>query len=137
MCPDYALFDSKWPFLFNSYYEAEGERHIRARRGMLTRPSLDEVRAYRRHVDEALTSALPDLDPRGGSTLVELGLHHEQQHQELLLMDIQHLFAQNPLEPAMFSATPLGNPEAPGDLQWIEGHHGKAEIGWDGSGLRL
>ena len=130
----YALFDSKWPFLFNSYYEAEGERHIRARRGMLTRPSLDEVCAYRAHVDEALTAALPDLSTEA-EALVERGLLHVQQHQELLLMDIQHLFAQNPIEPAMFSATPLGNPEVPGDPQWIEGHQGKAEIGWDGTGF--
>ena len=126
--PGYTLFDDDWPFLFNSYYEAEGARHVRARRGMITRPTLDAVRDYRSHVDTALTDALPHLGA-GARDLVELGLHHEQQHQELLVMDIQHLFAQNPLEPAMFTASALGQPEAPGDVRWIEGHVGEAEIG--------
>ncbi|MGJ8535623.1 MAG: DinB family protein, partial [Parasphingopyxis sp.] len=119
----YALFDDDWPFLFNSYYEAEGERQTRARRGMITRPTLDEVRAYRVHVDRAIIAALPDLGeaPRA---LLELGLHHEQQHQELLLMDIQHLFAQNPLEPAMVKAKPPATREAPGELCWVKGNEG-------------
>ena len=124
----YELFSCDWPFLFNSYYEAEGERHTRARRGMITRPSLEEVRAYRAHVDEALAAALPTLGDRARE-LVELGLHHEQQHQELLLMDIQHLFAQNPLEPALFDAEPGGPSQAPGPIEWIEGRVGEASIG--------
>lgn len=130
----YALFDDDWPFLFNSYYEAEGERQTRARRGMITRPTLDEVRAYRVHVDRAIIAALPDLGeaPRA---LLELGLHHEQQHQELLLMDIQHLFAQNPLEPAMVKAKPPATREAPGELCWVKGNEGEAEIGCDGAGF--
>src|SRR3546814_13685565 len=90
----YRFFDERYPFLFNSYYEAEGERHARPRRGMLTRPSLDEVLAYRAHVDAAVAKALPDLS-EDARFLVMLGLQHEQQHQELLLTDIQHLFAQN------------------------------------------
>ncbi|WP_299322140.1 ergothioneine biosynthesis protein EgtB [Parasphingopyxis sp.] len=130
----YKLFDAEWPFLFNSYYEAEGERQLRARRGMITRPSLEEVRAYRAYVDEALLAALPSLD---GETraLIELGLNHEQQHQELLLMDIQHLFAENPLEPAMFAARPADPVDAAGELGWIEGRSGEAEIGCDGTGF--
>ena len=97
--PGYRLFDERWPYLFNSYYEGEGPRHARARRGMLSRPSLDEVRAYRAHVDEALDRALPALPPQA-LELVELGIHHEQQHEELLLTDILAAFAENPLEPA-------------------------------------
>jgi ergothioneine biosynthesis protein EgtB len=97
--PGYRLFDERWPYLFNSYYEGEGPRHARARRGMLSRPSLEEVRAYRAHVDEALDRALPLLPPQA-LDLVELGTHHEQQHQELLLTDILAAFAENPLEPA-------------------------------------
>lgn len=130
----YALFDTQWPFLFNSYYEAEGERQLRARRGMITRPTLDEVYAYRVHVDRAVLGALPDFDD-DVRALVELGLNHEQQHQELLLMDIQHLFAQNPLEPAMFAAKISGLAEAPGKLHWIEGHCGETEIGCNGDGF--
>ena len=126
----YTLFDRDWPFLFNSYYEAEGERQLRARRGMITRPTLAEVRAYRAHIDQAILAAISALD-QSGRRLLELGLHHEQQHQELLLMDIQHLFGENPLEPAMFSATPVSPREPPGALRWIEGHCGEAEIGCD------
>ena len=97
--PGYRTFDERFAFLFNSYYEAEGPRHARPRRGMLSRPSLDEIRAYRTHVDEALDRALPSL-PAAALDLVELGINHEQQHQELLLTDILAAFAENPLEPA-------------------------------------
>jgi ergothioneine biosynthesis protein EgtB len=97
----YQPFDPAYAYLFNSYYEAEGPRHARPRRGMLTRPSLDEVRAYRAHVDAAVGEALPGLGAEA-QTLVELGCHHEQQHQELLLTDVLHLFAQNPLRPAVW-----------------------------------
>jgi ergothioneine biosynthesis protein EgtB len=97
----YRAFDPAYAYLFNSYYEAEGPRHARPKRGMLTRPSLDEVRAYRAHVDRALIDALPRLGAEARA-LVELGCHHEQQHQELLLTDILHLFAQNPLKPAVW-----------------------------------
>ena len=90
--PAYRPFDERYAFLFNSYYEAEGPRHARPRRGMLSRPSLDEVRAYRAHVDQALERALPSLPPQA-LELVELGIHHEQQHQELLLTDILAAFA--------------------------------------------
>ena len=100
----YALFDERWPFLFNSYYEAEGERHARARRGMLSRPSLEEVLAYRAHVTVAMEPLLEREDLRG---LIELGIAHEQQHQELLLTDIKHALAQNPLGPARWNPSPL------------------------------
>src|SRR5918993_3964605 len=82
--PGYRLHDERWPYLFNSYYEGEGERHARPRRGMLSRPSLDEVRAWRAVVDEALQDAVPMLPPEA-LLLVELGIRHEQQHQELFL----------------------------------------------------
>ncbi|MBS0504645.1 MAG: DinB family protein, partial [Proteobacteria bacterium] len=102
----YRAFDPAYAYLFNSYYEAEGPRHARPRRGMLTRPSLDEICAYRAYVDAALADALPRLgeEARG---LVELGCHHEQQHQELLLTDLLHLFSQNPLKPAVGYRQPL------------------------------
>src|SRR3569833_293745 len=78
----YTPFGERYAYLFNSYYEAEGPRHARPRRGMLSRPSLDEVRDYRAHVDEALDGALRSLPP-AALNLVELGINHEQQHQEL------------------------------------------------------
>ena len=86
---------SATPILFNSYYEAEGPRHARPRRGMLSRPSLDEVRGYRAHVDEALERRLPRFRRRR-LTLIELGINHEQQHQELFLTDILATFAREP-----------------------------------------
>ncbi|MEI9850390.1 MAG: ergothioneine biosynthesis protein EgtB [Sphingomonas sp.] len=126
--PGYRLFDERWPFLFNSYYEAEGKRHARPRRGMLTRPSLAEVLRYRDAVDAALLAALPGL-PAGAHALVELGCHHEEQHQELLLTDILHLFSENPLEPAIWSGDPKVPVAMPGPVGWIEGGSGEAEIG--------
>ena len=126
--PGYALFDDRWPFLFNSYYEAEGERHARARRGMLTRPSLDEILAWRRHVDSALEAAWPRLND-AARALITLGCHHEQQHQELLQTDILSLFALNPLAPAIWNEPRNVPAPAPGAIRWIEGVHGIVEIG--------
>ena len=96
----YKPFDPAFGFLFNSYYDAFGDRHERADRGLLTRPSLDEVKAYRAHVDAHMTRFLADLDSPETARLVEVGLNHEQQHQELLLTDIQYTLWRNPLRPA-------------------------------------
>ena len=98
----YEAFDADFAYLFNSYYEAEGKRHARARRGMLSRPSLERVLDWRAHVTERMQEMLgrEELAP-----LIELGIAHEQQHQELLLMDIRHALFQNPSGPAMFDAT--------------------------------
>jgi ergothioneine biosynthesis protein EgtB len=123
----YRLYDERWPYLFNSYYEGEGERHARPRRGMLSRPSLDEVRQWRAEVDEALQRTLTGL-PAEALRLVELGIQHEQQHQELLLTDILATFAENPLEPANgeLQRSPSTAIES---LSWIEGREGLVEIG--------
>ena len=94
-----APFDERFAYLFNSYYEGEGERLARDRRGMISRPNLDAIRDWRTHVDGAIDRALPTLSPQA-LALVELGIHHEQQHQELFLTDILATFASNPLEPA-------------------------------------
>ena len=91
--PDYRVFDSDFAYLFNSYYELMGPRHPRPNRGLLTRPSGERVRAYRRHVDTAMMQ-LFELMPNPAAGLIELGLQHEQQHQELLLTDMLHAFAQ-------------------------------------------
>ena len=140
--PGYALFDARYPFLFNSYYDAEGPRHARPQRGLLTRPSLDEIRIWRAHVDTAVQSALPDL-PRAALALVELGIHHEQQHQELLLTDLKHLFAQNPLGPAAWEKSAIANevaafslPSSPsgeaGAIRWVKGAEGVVAVGHGG-----
>ncbi|MEP9359260.1 ergothioneine biosynthesis protein EgtB [Sphingomonas sp. KR3-1] len=126
--PDYARFDERWPFLFNSYYEAEGQRHARARRGMLARPSLAEILAYRAHVTAALVDALPDL-PDAARSLVLLGCNHEEQHQELLLTDILHHFSVNPLEPAVWQGAPKVPVAMPGPIGWITGATGLVHVG--------
>src|SRR5262245_39318233 len=120
--PGYGLHDERWPYLFNSYYEGEGDRHARPRRGMLSRPTLDEVREWRVSVDEVLQTALPKL-PDAALQLVELGIHHEQQHQELFLTDILATFAENPLEPAYGSLDPPPC-HAAEPLAWIAGQEG-------------
>ena len=130
----YRLHDERWPFLFNSYYEAEGRRHARDRRGMVTRPTLDEVRSYRAHVDAALAGALAGLS-EDARTLVELGCHHEQQHQELLVTDILHLLGENPLEPALWPAQPKVPVAMPGPVRWLEHTGGQDEIGHAGAGF--
>lgn len=115
--------------LFNSYYQSIGRQHARPSRGLLTRPSLDEVLADRRAVDARLGPYLGTDLPASIAALVELGLHHEQQHQELLLMDVKHLFAQSPLLPAY---APLPTPAAPAAspaLQWHVEDGGLVEIG--------
>lgn len=132
--PGYRLHDRRFPFLFNSYYEAEGRRHARSRRGMVTRPTLDEVRAYRAAVDDAVVAALPTLSP-AARTLVELGCHHEQQHQELLVTDILHLFAENPLEPALWAAAPKVPVAMPAAIEWLEREEAIVEIGHGGTGF--
>ncbi|HEY3799662.1 MAG TPA: ergothioneine biosynthesis protein EgtB [Caulobacteraceae bacterium] len=98
--PGYRPFDPAFGYLFNSYYEAVGARHPRPARGLITRPSLDEVHRYRRHVDEAMERLLGGEVTDEVAFLVTLGLAHEEQHQELILMDVLHLFAQSPLKPA-------------------------------------
>jgi ergothioneine biosynthesis protein EgtB len=123
----YTPFDERFAFLFNSYYEAEGPRHARPRRGMLSRPSLDEIRVYRAHVDEALDRALPHL-ASDATDLIELGINHEQQHQELLLTDILATFAENPLEPP-YGELPASACFAVEPLNWHRGRDGVVEIG--------
>jgi ergothioneine biosynthesis protein EgtB len=125
--PGYRPFDDRFHFLFNSYYEGEGERHARPRRGMLSRPSLAEVRDWRAYVDEALAKAMPGLPPPA-LELIELGIHHEQQHQELLLADLLAGLAENPLEPA-YGELPLPACFAVEPLSWLPGRDGQVTIG--------
>ena len=133
--PAYRPFDERWAFLFNSYYEAEGAFHPRDRRGILTRPTLSEVRSYREHVDDAMIEAMPLVVERCPH-LLELGLNHEQQHQELLLTDLKHLFFQNPLGPAAWPCADIGKVHHYGsDLVWHAGDTGPVDIGAANTGF--
>jgi ergothioneine biosynthesis protein EgtB len=104
-----APYRDEFRVLFNSYYVGIGERHPRPQRGLLSRPSLDEVRAYRASVDERMQTLLRGAAWRERAALIELGLNHEQQHQELILTDVKHLFSRNPLLPAYGEQTDLRN----------------------------
>ncbi|MET1755644.1 ergothioneine biosynthesis protein EgtB [Novosphingobium sp. RD2P27] len=128
----YTRYDDRWPFLFNSYYESEGARHARAARGMLSRPSLDEVLAWRSHVNEAITPLLgrPDL-----TSLIELGIQHEQQHQELLLTDIKHALWSNPLGFAYLDGGEGRTVRLSASPEWHEHPGGIARIGHEGPGF--
>jgi ergothioneine biosynthesis protein EgtB len=119
---DYAEHDAQYAYLFNSYYVAAGPRHSRPHRGMLSRPAASDITAYRAHVDAAMERLIMDIGADAYdavATLVEIGLHHEQQHQELLLTDILHAFAQNPISPAYdlnWRVPPIGNDNSFGDI---------------------
>ena len=126
-----ARFDERFDYLFNSYYESVGARHPRAARGLITRPALTEIVAWRQHVDAALDRLWSRL-PADALDLIELGIAHEQQHQELLLTDILHLFAQNPTEPAMFDAHPAAATAHPG---WRSHDGGIHRVGHAGAGF--
>ena len=124
----YTLFDEDFPYLFNSYYEAEGERHSRGSRGMLSRPTLDRVLEWRQSVDEAMQ---PLLEEGAHGDLIRLGIAHEQQHQELLLTDIKHALFQNPTGPAMWEPSrQTGAPPLDHDT-WLSHPGGIALIGHD------
>ena len=134
--PDYRTFDRRFKYCFNSYYESEGPRQPRPRRGLLTRPTSEEVAAYRAHVDHALDELFARDLARDAEIAerLELGAHHEEQHQELLLTDILALFAASPLRPAYRAASPrAASPAAP--LGWRRYDGGLVEIGADGAGF--
>jgi ergothioneine biosynthesis protein EgtB len=129
--PDYRPFHPQFNFLFNSYYNAVGARQPRERRGVLSRPTVREVFAYRAHVDRHMAELVGDgaddrLGPLGPT--VELGLHHEQQHQELLLTDIKHVFACNPLHP-VYRERPPAEPTGAEPLRWLQYGGGLCWVG--------
>ena len=142
----YAVHHPAYRYLFNSYYEAVGDRYPRPRRGVVTRPGIAEVARYRAAVDEAMRRLFQrELEPTTAG-LVELGLHHEQQHQELLLMDIKHVLSCNPMWPAYVAdkadegASPAigagaADPSRDRSVQWLSHDGGLVEIGHDGAGF--
>ncbi|PSJ41876.1 ergothioneine biosynthesis protein EgtB [Allosphingosinicella deserti] len=129
----YRPHDERWAYLFNSYYDGEGARHPRAKRGMLSRPSLGEILDYRSHVEEAVLNAFLLL-PAPALDLLELGLHHEQQHQELMLTDLLATFAENPLGIALWPRQEAG-PDAAESMGCARFAGGTVEIGHRGLGF--
>jgi ergothioneine biosynthesis protein EgtB len=124
----YREYNPRYAYLFNSYYEALGARHPRPSRGLLTRPQVEDVMAYRHHVDAAMSELFASAATDAFAQIAELGLHHEQQHQELLLTDIKHAFSCNPLLPAYVPPVPTAVPE-PAPLEWIAMRGGIVDIG--------
>ncbi len=133
----YAPIDSRYGFLFNSYYEAAGARHPRPQRGLVTRPTVGEVTAYRVHVDDAMLRLIETADETSWTSiapLIELGIAHEEQHDELILMDILHLFSRNSLHPAFAPYKPAQVQPA-SKMEWLHFDGGIVEIGHDGNGF--
>ena len=133
--PRYRCFDPAYRVLFNSYYHTVGDKHPRLERGMLSRPGLDEVCAYRQHVDDAMVALLSMAAlPTEVTELIELGLHHEQQHQELILTDVKHLLSRHPQKPAYQKQWPL-TPVLERRPRWIGLQQGLYEVGHAGPGF--
>jgi ergothioneine biosynthesis protein EgtB len=133
--PGYRCFDPAFRVLFNSYYNAVGDKHPRPERGLLSRPGLEDVLAYRHHVDEAMLALLAEKRlPADVVELIELGLNHEQQHQELVLTDVKDLLSRNPLRPAYQKQWPL-TPIRARKPWWISFEGGLREIGHAGTGF--
>ncbi|HSC24122.1 MAG TPA: ergothioneine biosynthesis protein EgtB [Casimicrobiaceae bacterium] len=131
----YRAFDPAFRVLFNSYYNTVGEQHPRPERGMLSRPALDAVLAYRAHVDDAMRTCCDNARTDAAlATLIGLGLAHEEQHQELILTDVLHLLSRNPLHPA-YDPGPKPPPQPARDLEWIRYRGGLAQIGHAGDGF--
>jgi ergothioneine biosynthesis protein EgtB len=130
----YAEYDPGFAFIFNSYYETVGPRHARPERGLVTRPGVAEVTRYRNHVDEAMEKLLDHMGDKGEiAFLTELGVNHEQQHQELVLMDIKHVLSRNPCDASYGEI--VRSAQAERKVVWIAHPGGVVEIGHDGAGF--
>ncbi|MFB6264835.1 MAG: ergothioneine biosynthesis protein EgtB [Bradymonadaceae bacterium] len=133
---DADFVDERYDYLFNSYYNAAGPQFSRPDRGLLTRPTVEEIREYRARIDSRMSEVLgsaQSLDPDVART-VEVGLHHEQQHQELMVTDVKHMFGQNPLHPEVLDVEMEADETAP-PLEWVAFDGGLVEIGHDGDGF--
>jgi len=134
----YRVHDPAYGYLFNSYYEGAGPRHPRPARGMLSRPSIGEIANYRAHVDEAMTGLIAGASSaawREIAPLLALGLHHEEQHQELILMDIKHVLSLNPLDPVYVAAPAALKRNATAALDFVAFDGGLRQIGHEGEGF--
>jgi len=134
---DYRSLDQRFRYLFNSYYYGVGPMHLRPERGLISRPTVEEVYAYRRHVDQAMETFLQDADAatfQRLSPVITLGINHCQQHQELLLTDLKHAFWKNPLLPA-YRQDPARSDSEPVPLRWLPFEEGVRTIGHAGDGF--
>src|SRR5580698_8544609 len=132
---DYKAFDDAYAYIFNSYYEAVGARHPRTERGLLSRPGIDEIARYRAYVDGQMGALFQEAGQPGLVELITLGLNHEQQHQELLLMDFKHVLSRNPLHPAYLPGALPGADTHPPKAGWLDHDGGPVEIGHRGVGF--
>ena len=135
--PGYQSLHPQYAYLFNSYYNTLGQRHCRPKRGLISRPTVKETYAYRRYVDEHVLDLVEQLDEGRLTELIPimtLGLHHEQQHQELMLTDIKHVFSCNPLYPTYVERAPTGTSSVP-PLEWVSFPEGVHWIGYEGEGF--
>ncbi len=136
---DYKSPNSQYAYLFNSYYVQAGERHLRPKRGLISRPTVEETYSYRNHVDESMLQFMENADDKEWQQLesvIEIGVHHEQQHQELIVTDIKHVLSENPLHPKYINNDRNGNKaDIPGDLKWADFDGGLFYIGNKGSGF--
>ncbi len=141
LLPGYQSLHPQYDYLFNSYYNSIGERHCRPKRGLISRPTVDEVYHYRAYVDEHMDWAIQGMEEaqwREYAPIITLGLHHEQQHQELMVTDIKHVFSENPLCPVYQMASespPAPNSGGAGEMRWVTFGEGVREIGYDGDGF--
>jgi ergothioneine biosynthesis protein EgtB len=136
--PGYQPLDEQYAYLFNSYYIQAGERHCRDRRGYISRPTVAEVYAYRAHVDAHMQRLIETASPETMQTLgplIDLGLHHEQQHQELMVTDLKHVLSVNPLRPAYRTDLPHVASDGVPDLGWVRFPEDVYAIGYDGDGF--
>jgi len=138
--PNYESPHPQYSYLFNSYYVQSGKRHPRPERGLLSRPTVEEVYRYRRHVDENMREFLEHAEEaqmEEVGSVIEIGIHHEQQHQELMLTDIKHVFSVNPLRPAYVVERSAKNSAVfpDGKIKWVSFPEGVYTIGYDGDGF--
>jgi len=138
LLPGYRSYHPRYAYLFNSYYETVGTFFPRPLRGLLSRPTAEDIFRYREHVDEGMRELIAGFDPERDARSVrhvQLGLHHEQQHQELLLTDIKNLFALNPLRPVYREVVVEPAAPVPAPLRWLEFPSGIYDVGFEGQGF--
>jgi len=137
--PDYKPPNPQYAYLFNSYYVLAGERHLRPKRGLISRPTVEETYSYRNHVDEGLLQFMEnagDKEWRDLASVIEIGIHHEQQHQELILTDIKHVLSENPLHPEYINKKKNGRTaNTTQELRWVAFEGGIFNIGHQGDGF--